>query len=88
MRQTILSAALMVVTAVDHASTMNTVQSVNATLEILVSASVGLFAKTFSGQCEKPNCNQVLQMLKVFLFQPFFCHYFDNPKFITGCSKN
>ena len=42
MRLTILIAALMVVTAVDHASTMNSVRSVNATLEILVSATVGL----------------------------------------------
>ena len=45
MRPTILIAALMVVTAVDHASTTNSVPSVNATLEILVSATVGLFAK-------------------------------------------
>ena len=44
MRPTIPIAALMVVTAVDHASTRNSVLSVNATLEILVSASVGLFA--------------------------------------------
>ena len=42
MRPTIPLAALMVVTAVDHASTMNSVRSVNATLEILVSATVGL----------------------------------------------
>jgi hypothetical protein len=34
MRPTIPIAALMVVTAVDHASTTNSVQSVNATLEI------------------------------------------------------
>ena len=45
MRLTILIAALTVVTAVGHASTMNSVPSVNATLEILVSATVGLFAK-------------------------------------------
>jgi hypothetical protein len=45
MRPTIPIAALMVVTAVDHASTMSSVPSVNATLEILVSATVGLFAK-------------------------------------------
>ena len=57
MRPTILIAALMVVTAVDHVLTTNSVPSVNATLEILVSASVGLFAKKFSGQCKKPNCN-------------------------------
>ena len=41
MRLTILIAALMVVTAVDHALTTKSVQSVNATLEILVSATVG-----------------------------------------------
>ena len=41
MRLTILIAALMVVTAVDHALTIKSVQSVNATLEILVSATVG-----------------------------------------------
>ena len=69
MRLTILIAALTVVTAVDHVLTMSSVPSVNATLEILVSATVGLFAKMFSGQFEKSNCNQVLQMLKVFLFQ-------------------
>ena len=40
MRQTIPIAALMVVTAVDHASTMSFVQSVNATSEILVSATI------------------------------------------------
>ena len=68
MRPTIPIAALMVVTAVEYVLTMNSVQSVNATLEILVSATVGLFAKIFSGQFEKPNCNQVLQMLKVFFF--------------------
>ena len=67
MRPTILIAALMAVTAVDRVLTTNSVPSVNATLEILVSASVGLFAKTFSGQCEKPNCYQVLQMLKVLI---------------------
>ena len=44
MRPTILIAALMVVTVVVFASTTNSVQSVNATLEILVSATVGLFA--------------------------------------------
>ena len=44
MRQTIPIAALMVVTVVVLASTMNTVLSVNATLEILVSATVVLFA--------------------------------------------
>ena len=42
MRPTLRIAALMVVTAVDHASTMNSVQSVNATWEILVSANVGV----------------------------------------------
>ena len=41
MRLTILIAALMVVTAVDHALTTKSVQSVNVTLEILVSATVG-----------------------------------------------
>ena len=45
MRPTNLIAALMVVTVVDHVLTTNSVPSVNATLEILVSASVGLFAK-------------------------------------------
>ena len=45
-RPTILIAALMVVTVVDHVLTMNTVQTVNATLEILVSATAGLLAKT------------------------------------------
>jgi hypothetical protein len=40
MRPTIPIAALMVVTAVDHASTMSFVQSVNATSEILVSATI------------------------------------------------
>ena len=45
MRPTIPIAALMVVTAVDHVLTTNSVPSVNATLEILVSASVGFFAK-------------------------------------------
>ena len=70
MRPTILIAALMVVTAVDHVLTTNSVPSVNATLEILVSATVGLFAKkVFWLLCEKPNCNQILQMLRVFLFQ-------------------
>ena len=44
MRPTILIAALMVVTVVVFASTTNSVRSVNATLEILVSATVGLFA--------------------------------------------
>ena len=42
MRPTIPIATLMAVTAVDHASTMNSVQSVNATWEILVSANVGV----------------------------------------------
>ena len=42
MRLTIRIAALMEVTAVDHASTMSSVQSVNVTLEILVSATLGL----------------------------------------------
>ena len=42
MRPTILIAALMVVTVVVYASTMNSVQSVNATWEILVSANVGV----------------------------------------------
>ena len=41
MRLTILIAALMVVTAVDLALTTKSVQSVNATLEILVSATLG-----------------------------------------------
>ena len=41
MRLTILIATLMVVTAVDHALTIKSVQSVNATLEILVSATLG-----------------------------------------------
>ena len=41
MRLTILIAALMVVTAVDPALTTKSVQSVNATLEILVSVTVG-----------------------------------------------
>ena len=40
MRLTILIAALTVVTAVDHALTTKSVQSVNATLEILVSTTV------------------------------------------------
>ena len=44
MRPTIPIAALMVVTVVVFASTMNSVWSVNATLEILVSATVGLFS--------------------------------------------
>ena len=44
MRPTIPIAALMVVTVVVFASTTNSVQSVNATLEILVSATVVLFA--------------------------------------------
>jgi hypothetical protein len=43
MRPTIWIAALMVVTVVVFASTMNSVRSVNATLEILVSATVVLF---------------------------------------------
>ena len=85
MRPTTPIAALTVVTAVDHASTMNSVPSVNATLEILVSATVGLFAKMFSGQFEKPNCNQVLQMLKVFFY--LVDHYLDNPKFTMGVVK-
>ena len=68
MRPTILIAALMVVTAVDHASTMSSVRSANATLEILVSATAGLLAKKISGHCENPNCNQVLQMLKAIFF--------------------
>ena len=41
MRLTILIATLMVVTAVDPALTTKSVQSVNATLEILVSVTVG-----------------------------------------------
>jgi hypothetical protein len=44
MRPTIPIATLMVVTVVVFASTMNFVWSVNATLEILVSATVGLFS--------------------------------------------
>ena len=40
MRQTILIAALTVVTAVDYVLTMNSVPIVNATWEILVSANV------------------------------------------------
>ena len=50
MRPTIPIAALMVVTAVDFASTMNTVLSVNATLEILVSATLGL-QQSFASKC-------------------------------------
>ena len=50
MRQTIPIAALMVVTAVDFASTMNTVLSVNATLEILVSGTLGLH-QAFASKC-------------------------------------
>ena len=42
MRPTLLIVALMVVTVVDYASTMSSVRSVNATLEISVSATVGL----------------------------------------------
>ena len=45
MRLTILIATLMVVTAVDHALTTKSVQSVNATLEILVSVTVGVNGK-------------------------------------------
>ena len=43
MRLTILIATLMVVTAVDPALTTKSVQSVNATLEILVSATANLY---------------------------------------------
>ena len=49
MRPTILIAALMAVTVVVHVLTSNSVLIVNATWEILVSATVGLFAKKFSG---------------------------------------
>ena len=45
MRPTILIAALMAVTVVVHVLTTNSVLIVNATWEILVSATVGLFAK-------------------------------------------
>ena len=45
MRPTILIVALMVVTVVVFASTMSSVQSVNATLEILVSVTVGVNGK-------------------------------------------
>ena len=58
MRPTIPIAALMVVTAVDYASTMSSVQSVNATLEILVSATI-IWVKKFC-QCQKPNYNYSL----------------------------
>ena len=58
MRPTIPIAALMVVTAVDNASTMSSVQSVNATLEILVSATI-IWVKKFC-QCQKPNYNYSL----------------------------
>ena len=50
MKPTIPIAALMVVTVVDHASTMSSVQSVNATLEILVSGTLGL-QQAFASKC-------------------------------------
>ena len=50
MKPTIPIAALMVVTVVVFASTMSSVQSVNAILKILVSATVGL-QQLFASKC-------------------------------------
>jgi hypothetical protein len=71
MRPTIPIAALMVVTVVDHASTMSSVQSVNATLEILVSATI-IWLKKFC-QCQKSNCNYSLEVVHK-MFLAFFDH--------------
>ena len=61
MKLTILIATLTVVTAVDPALTTKSVQSVNATLEILVSVTVGCsnYLHNFFLQCE----SQIITML-------------------------
>ena len=62
MRPTILIAALMAVTAVDDASIRSSVQSVNATLEILVSVTVGLNGKRLINvnmRCTPPKLNKL-----------------------------
>ena len=61
-RLTILVAALMVVTAVDPALTTKSVQSVNATLEILVSTTV---------ECSNYLHNKYFANVKA-KFEPFF----------------
>ena len=66
MRPTILIAALMVVTVVVFASTTNSVQSVNATQEILVSASVRLFANKILANMKRKITINFFQMMKVF----------------------
>ena len=66
MRPTTPIAALTVVTAVDHALTMNTVQSVNAIWEILVSASVRLFANKILANMKRKITINFFQMMKVF----------------------
>ena len=78
MRPTILIVALMVVTAVDHASTMSSVQSVNATLEILVSVTVGLNGKRLiivNMWCTPPKLNKFCKP-QIFILE--VCHIFNS----------
>ena len=98
MRLTTLIATLTVVTAVDPALTTKSVQSVSATLEILVSVTLGcsnyLHNKYFSNVKAKlePCFNLIYtrskaNQLKMHYFSSYTCFKSSNPQILSFCQR-